>query len=121
MSRVRLGVVALTLMFLGAVGIPSASAQFDTGTVVGTVKDKSGGSVSGAKVTLTNAETGVSVNRTSNSDGNYEFVSTRAGIYLVSAERQGFSIARLDNLRVEVGARVRADLQLEVGSLQEEI
>ena len=121
MNRVRLGVVVLTLMFLVAVGIRSASAQFDTGTVVGTVKDKSGASVSDAKVTLTNAETGVSVTRTSNSDGNYEFVSMRAGIYLVSAERQGFSIAILDNLRVEVGARVRADLQLEVGSLQEEV
>jgi len=55
----------------------SALNQFDTGTVVGTVKDKSGGSVSHAKVTSTNAETGVSVTRTSNSDGNHEFVSMR--------------------------------------------
>ena len=34
-----------------------ALAQFDTASVVGTVRDPSGGVVSDAKVTLTNAET----------------------------------------------------------------
>ena len=121
MNRARFGAVVLPLMFLLVAGVPRASAQFDTATVVGTVKDKSGASVPNAKVTLTNTETGVSVGRTSNGEGNYEFVSVRAGLYLVSAEREGFSLALLDNLRVQVGARVRADLQLEVGALTEEI
>lgn len=119
-KRTWCGVVVFTLMFLLGAGIPRASAQFDTATVVGTVKDTSGSSVADAKVTLTNTETGVSVVRTSNSEGNFEFVSVRPGLYLIAAERQGFSLALMDNLRVEVGARLRADLKLEVGALTEE-
>ncbi len=121
MNRARSVVVALTLLCLLVTGVPSALAQFDTATVVGTVRDKSGASVPDAKVTLTNVETGVSVARASNGEGNYEFVSVRAGVYIVSAEKAGFSLALMDNLRVEVGGRVRADLELEVGALTEEV
>ena len=121
MKRTWCGVVVLTFMFVLGAGISRASAQFDTATVVGTVKDTSGSSVADAKVTLTNTETGVSVVRTSNREGNYEFVSVRPGLYLISAERQGFSLALMDNLRVEVGARLRADLKLEIGALTEEV
>ena len=120
-NRTWCGVALLSLTFVLGAGVPRASAQFDTATVVGTVKDASGSSVADAKVTLTNTETGVSVVRTSNSEGNFEFVSVRPGLYLISAERQGFSLALMDNLRVEVGARVRADLKLEVGALTEEV
>ncbi len=38
-------------------------AQFDTATVLGTVKDNTGGVVPGATVTLTNLDTGVSASR----------------------------------------------------------
>ena len=120
MNRMRCGVIVLVPILL-AVAVTGASAQFDTATVVGTVKDASGASIGDAKVTLTNAETGVSVVRTSNGEGNYEFVSVRAGLYLVAGEKQGFSVALVDNLRVEVGARLRVDLQLAVGALTEEI
>ena len=47
--------------------------------------------------------------RTSNAEGNLEFRSVRAGAYS-SGEKEGFSVALMDNVRVEVGARLRADL-----------
>src|SRR5258708_7678800 len=111
----------LILLFVLAAGIPRASAQFDTASVVGTVKDTSGAVVPDAKVTLTNTENGVSVARTTSSDGNYEFVNVRPGIYLVAAEKPGFSIALMENVQVQVAARLRVDMQMAVGQLSEKV
>src|SRR5215831_14626607 len=71
----------------------SALAQFDAGSVLGTVRDKTGAAISGAKVTLENLDTGISVARTTDAEGNYEFPGVRIGRYRVSAEQKGFSKA----------------------------
>src|SRR6516164_6123848 len=78
-------------------------AQFDTASVLGTVPD--------ASVTLTNTATGVSATRISSAEGLYEFVTVRPDTYIVTAEKPGFSIALVDNVEVQVGARLRVDLQ----------
>ena len=111
----------LVLIFVVNTGIPRASAQFDTASVVGTVKDASGATVPDAKVTLTNTETGVSAIRNTSSDGNYEFANVRPGTYIVTAEKVGFSIALMDNVPVQVAARMRVDLSLAVGQLSEKV
>src|SRR4029077_16112376 len=98
-----------------------AWAQFETASVVGTVRDSSGAVVPGAAVTLTAIETGVSTSRTTNDSGFYEFCTLKAGLYVVMAEKEGFSIALVDNLQVQVGARQRVDLSLEVGRVSERI
>ncbi len=54
-----------------------ALAQFDTATVVGTVKDNTGGVVPGATVTLTNLDTGVAIVRVTEANGNFEFITVR--------------------------------------------
>jgi outer membrane receptor protein involved in Fe transport len=98
-----------------------AFAQFETATVVGTVRDSSGAVVPAAKVTLTNTATGVSAERLSDSNGNVEFFTVRIGPYLVTAEKDGFSLAVVDNLQVTVGARQRVDLTMAVGQLSEKV
>ncbi|HXI30707.1 MAG TPA: carboxypeptidase regulatory-like domain-containing protein, partial [Vicinamibacterales bacterium] len=111
----------LCLVGVLVLGVPRASAQFDTAAVVGTVRDASGGIVRDAKVTLTSIETGVSVARTTNADGTYEFTTVKPGLYVVSSEKDGFSIALVDNVQVQVAARLRVDLQMAVGQLSERV
>jgi hypothetical protein len=116
----RLGRVLACLTLLWAIA-PAAFAQFDTATVVGTVKDNTGGVVPGATVTLTNVDTGVAAVRVTEANGSYEFMTVRIGRYKVTAELSGFATAVADNVQVAVGARQRVDLQLAPGQLTETV
>jgi hypothetical protein len=113
--------LCFALFFLLSFGVDRASAQFDTATVVGTVRDASGAVVPDAKVTLTNVATGVSQTRNTTAEGNYEFAAVRPGEYLVTGEKAGFSIALADNVQVQVAARMRVDLQMAVGQVTERV
>jgi hypothetical protein len=112
-------VIAIALL-ISSLAAP-ASAQFDTASVVGTVRDSSGAIVPGATVTLTNTATGVSATRPTNAEGSYEFFTVRPGLYIVTAEKQGFAIALVDNVEVQVAARLRVDLQMAVGQITEKV
>ncbi|HEY7498180.1 MAG TPA: TonB-dependent receptor [Vicinamibacterales bacterium] len=110
------------LIVCALVLLPSAAmAQFDTATVVGTVRDTSNAVVPEAKVTLTATETGISVVRTSAENGSFEFPAVKPGIYLVTAEKSGFALALVENVQVQVGARLRVDLQMPVGQISERV
>ena len=100
---------------------PAWGRQFETGNIVGTIKDSTGAVVPGAKVVLTNTQTGVTAEKTSDANGNYEFFTLRPGSYVVTAEKDGFSIALVDNVQVTVGARQRVDLSMVVGQLSEKV
>ena len=86
--------------------------QFDTATVVGTVRDDSNAVVQGATITLTNLDTGIGTTRISDANGSYEFVTVRAGRCKIAAELQEFSTATAEDVQVGVGARQRVELQL---------
>jgi len=112
-------VAILFVLFLLA-SVP-AWAQFETASVVGALRDKTGAVVPGAKVTLTNTGTGVSVEQVSNKEGGFEFFTVRPGAYLVTAELAGFSLALVDNITVQVGARQRIDVTMAVGAVTERV
>ena len=111
----------LILLLLLVPGVRPALAQFDTASVVGTVRDASGAVVPGAKVTLTSADTGISVSKITAADGNYEMVAVKPGAYVVTAEKTGFALALVDNVSVQVAARLRVDLQMPVGQVTEKV
>ncbi len=99
----------------------SAFAQFDTAAVVGTVRDASGAVVQGAKVTVTGVDTGISVVRTTADTGSFEFASMKPGLYVLTAEKEGFATALADNVQVQVGARLRVDLEMPIGQVSEKV
>src|SRR5215210_6003404 len=113
-------IVLFVLLTLSATA-SSALAPFDTATVLGTVRDNTGGVVPGATVTLTGLDTGITSTKVTDENGNFEFTTVRIGRYKVTAELTGFSIALADNVQATVGARQRVDLQLTPGSMQETV
>ncbi len=118
MKSLARGLLCLCLLWLIA---SPAIAQFDTATIVGTVRDNSGGVIPGATVTLTNKATGIAVVKVTDANGNFEFMTVRVGTYKVTAELQGFSTALADNLQATVGGRQRVDLKLEPGQVTETV
>jgi hypothetical protein len=93
-------------------------AQYDDGSLVGTIHDASGAAVPGAAVTITNDATGIATKVASNAAGDYEVPSLRQGVYTISASATGFADAVAQNITVSVGARNRIDLTLQIGSAQ---
>lgn len=114
----RKALAALSLAF--SLALPAA-AQFETATVLGTVRDKSGAVTPGATVTLLNLDTGVAQTKVADGSGGYEFFTVRLGVYRVTATLDGFAPSSVDRLRVGVGARQRVDLVLSPGSLTEAV
>jgi len=109
-----------TLLLLGLASVP-ARAQFETGSVLGAVRDSTGAIIADATVTLTHVETGVTQIRQSDASGAFEFVTLRIGTYLLTAEKEGFAVAVADNVQVTVGARQRVDLAMQVGQMTERV
>src|SRR5262245_24488940 len=98
-----------------------AFAQFETATVLGSVRDKSGAMVPGATVTLLSLDTGVAQSKVTDAQGGYEFFTVRIGLYKVTAELQGFAPSAADQVRVAVGSRQRVDLVLTPGAVAEAV
>jgi Carboxypeptidase regulatory-like domain/TonB dependent receptor/TonB-dependent Receptor Plug Domain len=112
LRHISLSLLAGLLFILGA---SVANAQFEDGSLVGTIHDPSGAIIPGATVSATNAGTGIVAKTTSTASGDYEFPSLRVGVYTVKAEANGFSSAVAENISVSVAGRTRIDLALKVG------
>jgi hypothetical protein len=78
----------------------AATAQIDTGTIVGRVQDSSGAVLPGVTVTATRTDTGVVTTTVTNDSGEFVFPGLRIGTCAVAAELQGFRKAGYDGVRL---------------------
>src|SRR5438874_2705268 len=101
--------------------LPSG-AQQTTGSVSGTITDKTGSVVTGASVRLTSASTSATREATTGADGDFEFPAIGAGRYQLSVRRSGFkttersAIELAPNQHLALGA-----IQLDVGDVSESV
>ena len=117
----RVSLVAVLTVF-GILSMPSdAAAQSQVGTLVGNVKDESGGAIPGATVTAREVRTNISRTAVSNDAGNYTFTNVSPGVYRIEGELVGFRKFTRDNVEVNVNTTVRVDIALTVGALEESV
>ena len=93
-------------------------AQYENGSVVGTIRDPTGAPIAAAKVTVTNTATAAALTVESNAAGEYNAPQLRVGLYTIEANAGGFSRAVAQNVTVSVGNRQRIDLSLAVGTAE---
>jgi len=93
-------------------------AQFDNGSITGTLRDASGAVVSGATVTIRNLATGVTSILTTNQDGAYQALALIPGTYAVEATAPGFGKTKNPSVEVHVKTRAQVDFEMKAGTTE---
>ena len=97
----------------------AASAQTETGQIIGKVTDPNGAVVTGASVTVKSVETGRTLAATSNEEGVYTLTNLQPGLYDVTINAQGFG-ANTQRVQVTVGSRTSLETALTVAAVSGE-
>jgi len=97
------------------------TAQLPTGAILGTVKDSSGASVPGAKLTVRNTDTNLARTATTEQDGSYRFPELPVGHYEVRAEAAGFRTETRTGLNLEVTQQGVINFALQVGATTQQV
>src|SRR5437879_4555868 len=115
------GKAFFTIMAVCLFATFSAYAQVGTTSLHGTVTDKTGASVSGAKVSLDNLGQAVHRELQTGASGEYEFLALPPGTYALTIEKAGFRKFERKNLQLLVNSPATANATLELGSTSETI
>ncbi len=99
----------------------TAFAQFDRGTITGTVSDPSGAVIPRAEITATNMDTGVVTQTVSNEVGLYRLSNIPIGRYEVRFVAPGFKAHVRSGITLTVAQTLRLDVTLETGTVQESV
>ena len=102
LRRMLLAVAVIALPFAGR-----ADAQETRGTIVGIVRDASGGVLPGMSVVTTNEDTNIANETTTNDRGSFEFPYLLPGTYMVVVQAPGFKKFTQTGLLLSVDNRSR--------------
>lgn len=93
----------------------SASSGFLTGTAV----NADGAQLGNVKITIVNKDTGLTRTVETSGNGNYRFPLLPTGTYSFTAEKDGYLVAKQDNVKVGIGDKTIFDITL--GTSQQEM
>ncbi len=111
---------SLGVILVLCVAFQWASAQVNTGTILGTVTDPSGAVVANAKIAATNEDTGFVRSTVSSADGSYLIPLLPTGPkYKVEAQASGFKSFSLVGVELQLNQNVRIDIHVQVGAATE--
>ena len=98
----------------------TAAAQETRGKISGTVRD-SAGVIPGASVKITNTDTNVSQNLTTNEFGYFEAPLLNPGTYAVSVQMPNYKAVVRERITLGVGEQLTVPFTLEVGQVTEQV
>jgi hypothetical protein len=120
MPTTGLRAIALTL-FLAA-WVVTALGQQLSGTLTGTVTDQSNAVLPGAKVTLTNDQSGSALVTETNAQGYFSIAGILTGNYTITVEAEGFRVLKRPGIAFSAGdKRNLSDLVMQLGSTAETV
>ena len=118
----RISLCGLLLLVLCCAGLSSIGlAQETTGTITGHVTDANGAAVSGATVTVSDAERGFERTYQTTDEGVYTAVQLPVSIYTITVEKEGFKKSVQEGFKLNVNDRRPVDVVLEPGQVTENV
>src|SRR5262245_48852131 len=109
---------SLCLGALALFTVVTSFAQEFRGSIAGVVSDATGSAIPGAKVTITEINTGTKVETVSDAAGHYNVPFLLPGDYDVSVKSNGFKEFLRKALHLGAGETPTVDAKLEVGATQ---
>ncbi|MBS1793191.1 MAG: TonB-dependent receptor [Acidobacteria bacterium] len=97
------------------------NAQVLYGSLTGNITDPKEAFIPGAKVEITNVNTGVMKTVTTDDRGSFLINDLQPGVYKVVVSLSGFKSLLRDNIQVNANAVTRLDAQLETGDVKETV
>lgn len=110
--------LALLVVFLQ---VRPLQAQTETATISGTATDPTGGALAGAKIEVTNTNTGAAQSTVTDASGRYSVAQLSVGAYSVQASLSGFQTVNHTGITLTVGATVVVDFSLPVGQVSQTV
>jgi len=113
----------LCLCCLGlAVLVSTAPLRADvTGSILGYVRDSSGGVLPNATLTVTQTSTGYTRTATTDGSGQYTFLALPPGTYRLTASDAGFENGVVENINLNVNDALKFDFVLKVGNVSQTV
>lgn len=99
----------------------AAEAQTGQGSLRGTVRDQQGGALPGVTITATGPDLVRPVTTVSTDEGNYRLLNLPPGTYTITAELQGFSTFKREEILLRAGATFAVDVVMSLGTLTETV
>ena len=124
MSRSDLVGMVVLLAFVSVVGAPSAvrAQSGTTGSIAGEVKDATGAVLPGVNVEAASPALIEKVRTVvTDSNGRYQIVNLRPGVYSVTFQLPGFSTVRREGLELNTGFTATVNADMRVGGVEETI
>jgi hypothetical protein len=108
-------------LWLLVVGLVMASAlptlgQSTVGSVRGTVQDKSGAAIGGAKVVLHSTDENSDKMEDADASGDFSFENVKAGHYTLRGSQDGFAETVISGISLEARQDLRLTLSLEIAA-----
>ena len=119
--RVLLMQLVASLVSTLAWRIPVMAQGETTSAIVGSVTDPAGAAISGASVTITNTENGLTRSAKTDDAGRFSFPQLKPGLYSVKVEVGRFQAQQRNSVTAGLGRKQTVDFTLNIASAIESI
>ena len=112
--------VLIAVLLARVFAIECSVAQVPSGAIAGRILDSTGAALEGARVQVTNKETGLTREVLTSMEGDYSVPALLPGIYQIAVEVPGFR-RLVQEAIIEAGRSTVLDLTLQVGAVGETV